>query len=604
MATAGQGRLPRPEVGGTATKARAAAVTDLARFALDHRDLPSLMRAGVEVVQRVLGVEAAQAFELLGGNGMLAAWAAAGEGAPAAKLSLARQAAAALGAPGTVALDVAADPLHTAAGVHAGLATVVPGPEGHVFGVLCAQSHHTRTFDVDDAHFLESVASVLGLGVEHAAARDRVAWVEGHDPLTRLPNRRELVAAIGATCASGRRDLAVVSVVLDLFERLLHDLGGAAADEVLRAVARRLCRSNRGDALVARVGQHRFTLLVPGIASEAEAAELGANFAAVLAQPLRPRPGTPLVSITASIGIATATDHDVPEALVAAADLAVERARELGRNRWFVFDDALRVAARDVAKLEHALREGIGRGELRLHYQPIVDLVTGALHGAEALVRWQHPDQGLLAPDRFIPLAERTGLVVPLGAWVLEEAGRQLAEWATRGLHMPELSVNLSPRQLLEGDIVAVVRRVVDGHGIDPRVLCLEVTENALVEEPARAADALHALTELGVRISIDDFGTGYSSLGQLKRYPLADILKIDRSFVDGVGRDPTDDVIVAAIVGLARGWSAEVVAEGIEQSKQCERLVALGVGFGQGYLWSRPVPADAFEALVAARPA
>jgi diguanylate cyclase (GGDEF)-like protein len=612
MSSAGRERTPEattpestPAVPTTPTRdGRAAAVASLARWALERRDVPELMGAGVEAIARGLDVEVAQAFELLEGTGMLAAWASTGPSLEGSALSLAQQAAVALQADGPVTLDAGAETLHAVVGVHAGIAVVVPGPDGRAFGVLCAQSHTARSFDEHDAAFLQSVANVLGLAVAGTAASDRSAWVEGHDPVTGLPNRRHLLSAIDEEIENHRRDVAVVSIVLDLFERVLHDLGGAAGDEVLRAVARRLRRFAGAGDVVARVGHHAFALLVHGPSTDEEVAELAVRVTETVAKPLRTRAGAGQLSVTASVGAAVAAADDTPEGLVAAADLAVQRARELGRNRWFVFDEALRVAAREVAELEHALRDGIPRDELRLHYQPIVDLATGALRGAEALVRWEHPTRGLLAPDLFIPLAERTGLVVPLGAWVLEEAGRQLARWAKRGLRLPELSVNLSPRQLLEGDLVAVVRRVVETNGLDARTLCLEVTENALVDDPARIADTLHALTEIGVRISIDDFGTGYSSLGQLKRFPLADVLKIDRSFVDGVGRDPIDDVIIAAVVGLARGWSAEVVAEGIERSEQCEMLAARGVGLGQGYLWSPPVPADAFEALVAARPA
>ena len=278
--------------------------------------------------------------------------------------------------------------------------------------------------------------------------------------------------------------------------------------------------------------------------------------------------------LSASIGIAIAGPGDSPETLLRDADAAMYQAKAGGKGRWELFDEEMRSSARFRLETENALHRALERDELRIYYQPIIELAAAPAPGAEALVRWQHPDRGLVAPDAFIDLAEETGLIVPIGAWVLEEACRQLMEWRAGGQVSPEFSmaVNLSARQLAQADLVAQVAAALERTGAPPELVCLEITESVLMAETT--IEAIDALRALGVRLSIDDFGTGYSSLGYLRRFPV-DSVKVDRSFVDGLGTESEDSAIVAAVVGLGHALGLSVVAEGVETELQLAELRA-----------------------------
>jgi predicted signal transduction protein with EAL and GGDEF domain len=351
----------------------------------------------------------------------------------------------------------------------------------------------------------------------------------------------------------------------------------------------------RAEDSVARFGGDEFVVLSEDVPDETEAEALAARMAAVLAAPINVAGED--TTVTVSIGIAFApagaTQH-TPESLVRDADAAMYRAKEEGRNRSKVFDAATRALALARHDTVNALRRGIAHGELVVHYQPVVQLGCGTTVGFEALVRWSHPERGVLAPGEFLALAEETGLVVPLGALVLERACHQLAAWRDAGGPAGGLSmsVNLAARQLLAPDLATVVEGVVRHSGIDPARLCLEITESALLADTELSARALARLKALGVRIGVDDFGTGFSSLTYLKRFPV-DVLKIDRSFVSGLCHDPQDRAIVAAVIDLAHAFGLTTVAEGVETADQLARLTALGCEQGQGYLWSRPLPPD-----------
>jgi EAL domain-containing protein (putative c-di-GMP-specific phosphodiesterase class I) len=355
---------------------------------------------------------------------------------------------------------------------------------------------------------------------------------------------------------------------------------------------------------VARLEGDRFVVL-SGDAVNTESVALATRLRAAVSQPIQAG-GTEAV-ITCSVGVALAPADDAA-ALLLHADTAVCRAKQDGRDRTVLFDERLREMTTDRFGLLADLRHAVARDQLRLHYQPIVALEGESVVGVEALVRWQHPERGLVPPDEFIQLAENRGLIVDIGEWVLREACRQAALWTCAGaggqpLHM---AVNISALQLAPSaglvDSVAEILRV---SGVDPSMIVLEVTESALMGDAEAALGILTQLKALGVSLAIDDFGTGYSSLVYLKRFPV-DVLKIDRSFIGGLGQDPEDSAIVASVVGLARAVGIVAVAEGVETTGQLVALQELGCEFGQGYLWSRPMPAIELDrtVLVDGRPA
>ncbi len=306
--------------------------------------------------------------------------------------------------------------------------------------------------------------------------------------------------------------------------------------------------------------------------------------------------------LAASIGIALADRDSTAADLLRDADAAMYRAKDLGRGLTAVFDPAIRVRASARLEATTALRRALSEGELRLHYQPVVDLADERLLGFEALVRWQHPERGLLGPGAFITDAEETGLIVPLGEWVLRTALEQSARWAATGTASapPHVSVNLSARQLDEPDLAGVIATALEGSALPASALTLEITESVVMRDVLRNVEHLRALREIGVDLSIDDFGTGYSSLVYLKRLPVT-TLKIDREFVDGLGRDAHDSAIVAAIIAMARALELRVVAEGVETPRQLAELRRLGCDAAQGFLFSRPVPAEEAERWVQA---
>ncbi len=298
--------------------------------------------------------------------------------------------------------------------------------------------------------------------------------------------------------------------------------------------------------------------------------------------------------MTASVGIAlSGGELETPETLLRNADAAMYRAKEHGRARAEVFESDAHDRAVRHLRTGNELHRALERGELRLHYQPIMNLETGHVSGFEALLRWEHPQRGLVRPDDFVGLAEETGLVVPIGVWALEEACRQAAIWQTAGSDL-SISVNLSPRQLAEPGLPDDVARVLHSTGINPESLWLEITENTLMRDAETAVRILGSLRSLGVRLAVDDFGTGYSSMSYLKRFPVQ-ALKVDRTFVDGLGREPEDTVICTAVVSLAHALGLHAVAEGVETPEQLAELRTLGCELAQGYLFGKPAPADHF---------
>ena len=418
-----------------------------------------------------------------------------------------------------------------------------------------------------------------------------------HDALTGLANRALFMDRLGQALARMRgrrgRDFSVLVIDLDRFKVVNDSLGHVAGDELLVAVGHRLLRCVRPEDTVARLGGDEFTVLVEDVPDAGEAARVAGRIQRELSLPLL-LAGHEVVS-TPSIGIVHGRpDYASGEEILRDADLAMYRAKSRGRAGHAEFDPAMHKSAVALLKLENDLRRAVERHEFVLHYQPVVSLASGALAGFEALVHWQHPQRGLLRPLEFVPLAEETGLVVPLGEWVLREACRQTQAWAQR-FAFPALTVgvNLSARQFLSPGIVETVARALAETGLPPRSLRLELTESMLMENAPRAAQVLADLRGQGVSLDLDDFGTGYSSLAYLHNFRL-DTLKIDRSFVSR-GDDGWE--IVEAIVNLARGLRLTLIAEGVENQLQRARLCALGCEYGQGYLFGKPLPPAELEA-------
>jgi diguanylate cyclase (GGDEF)-like protein/PAS domain S-box-containing protein len=423
-----------------------------------------------------------------------------------------------------------------------------------------------------------------------------------HDPLTGLPNRTLYLDRLGQAVARRRRRegtrFAVLFLDLDRFKIVNDSLGHLAGDALLVALAERLASCLRTDDTVARLGGDEFAILLDDIEDELEATRVVDRIQQALRNPFV-LDGHEVFS-TASIGITFGGPSDRrPEELLRDADTAMYRAKALGRDRHEIFDEAMHARAVAALTLESELRRGLERGELRLLYQPIVSLASGGTVGLEALVRWQHPERGLLAAADFVPLAEETGLIVPVGHWVMEEACRAARACREAGAAPLPVSVNLCAREFTQGDLPARVRGLLERHGLEPGSLRVEITESLIMDDPATAVARCLALREMGVGIEIDDFGTGYSSLSSLRRFPV-DALKIDRSFVLGVHERPEDTEIVRAIVSLAAALQLGVVAEGVETGEQAAALRALGCELAQGHLFARPLPRE--EAFVRPR--
>ena len=433
---------------------------------------------------------------------------------------------------------------------------------------------------------------------ERRASGEALAHQAIHDPLTGLPNRLHFVERVDQELARAEQRherIAVLFLDLDRFKVVNDSLGHSAGDRLLVAVADRLSATMGPTDIVARFGGDEFTILCHNVTSEETAELVAERLAQAIARPVALIEGE--VFVTASVGIAlSGKPGDTPETLLRNADAAMYRAKDNGRDRAELFDAKTHHRVVDDLRTGNELHRAIERGEMRVYYQPVISLDTGALFGFEALIRWEHPERGLVPPMEFVPLAEETGLIVPLGAWALEEACRQAVRWHEAAPDAPQLSmsVNLSPRQLAEAALPNEVARVLHDTGIRPGSLWLEITESTLMRDAESAVSALGALRALGLHLAVDDFGSGYSSLAYLERLPV-EALKVDRSFIAGVGARKDSTAIVDAIVSLGRALHLSTVAEGIENPQQLRQLRAMGCDLGQGYLFGPAKPAEAY---------
>jgi diguanylate cyclase (GGDEF)-like protein/PAS domain S-box-containing protein len=446
---------------------------------------------------------------------------------------------------------------------------------------------HTIQYRGRSARFALSVDVTARLAYE-----SQLQHLAVHDELTGLPNRTLLLDRLATALAHAQHHHTMVAVLYVDLDRLtpVNDVHGRdEGDAVLQTFATRLSESAAPDETVARISGDEFVVMCPEVSGATEAISVAGRIEGLLAQPFVV--GGVEVFLTASIGVIMSSGGDVPDELVRDAQAAMRRAKERGGDRFEMFDDEIRSQALVRVQTGHELRQAIQADELCLHFQPEIDFRTGTCTGVEALVRWNHPTRGLLAPIHFIPIAEETGLIVPLGRWVLRAACRQAAAWRKAGTGPPSVSVNLSAREIAQPDLVGRVSEALDQAGLDPSGLRLEITETSIMDDPEGAAEVLASLRDLGVRLDIDDFGTGYSSLLYLRRFAV-DYLKIDRSFVAGIGENQQDDAIVASVIDLAHAFDLGVVAEGVETVAQADWLERMGCDLGQGFLWARPVPA------------
>jgi diguanylate cyclase (GGDEF)-like protein/PAS domain S-box-containing protein len=475
--------------------------------------------------------------------------------------------------------------------------------------------HVRQQVEVNERDSLGRAARLVGAVhdiTRRKEAEEQIRRLAYYDPLTDLPNRRHFTEQLQDAIAAAerqQRQLAVMFIDLDHFKRVNDTLGHGAGDELLCIVSARLGQSLRPDDTVvradvdahvgsiARLGGDEFIVLLKNVRHADDAASVARRLVAALAEPVTVA-GTELF-VGSSIGIAVyPADGADMDNLLMNADTAMYHAKEAGRGGYQFYDRAMNARALDRLMMETQLRRALDRGEFVLHYQPRVDVASGHIVGAEALIRWQHPDQGLVQPLDFIPLMEETGLVIPIGEWVLAETCRQVASWQAEGLPVVPVAVNLASTHLRERHLPELIAGLLREHQVDPGLLEIEVTESILLSNPELSLQIAQRIGDMDVRLSIDDFGTGYSSLSYLKRLPIH-ALKIDRSFVRDLTSDPDDAAIITAIIAMAHSLKLKVIAEGVENEAQLAFLRARHCDEYQGWLMRKALVADDFGALL-----
>jgi diguanylate cyclase (GGDEF)-like protein len=489
-------------------------------------------------------------------------------------------------------------------GMRSSAGAAIRGRTG-AFGIIAVHSATVGAFSAEDGQWLASMADLLASALDREDSEARMRHQSLHDALTGLPNRSLFYDRIEHSFARAERTDSLVAVFLldvDQFKTINDSLGHEAGDDLLIALSARLQHVVRGSDTVARLGGDEFVVLCE-IESESEAVHVAERIADAWERPIPVAAGGEIF-VSASIGITIATRRQSAETMLREADAAMYRAKEGGRGRYELFDEEMRQHAFARLRTESDLRRAVEREQFRVHYQPIFDVASQRLLGVEALVRWDRPGNGIVGPAEFIGLTEETGLIAPLGRWVLEQATAQVADWRLRFPHAVGLgvTVNVSGRQLARPEFLSEVETALERSGLEPGTLGLEITESVLLKDASLPRSTLEAVRARGVRVLLDDFGTGYSSLSRLKGIPV-DAIKVDRSFVDGLGAEQDDTAIVSAIVDIADSLGLGTIAEGVETVEQLEALEGLGCQGAQGYLFAKPLCADEFEELLAAGP-
>ncbi|MCW8195056.1 EAL domain-containing protein [Proteobacteria bacterium 005FR1] len=456
----------------------------------------------------------------------------------------------------------------------------------------------------DEEGQIFSVCSICTDITERKMAEDavreqqsRLNFMAFHDVLTGLPNRSLFYDRLNHGLARAQRNrtkLALMMIDVDRFKSVNDSLGRDAGDELLKIVARKVVNGLRKTDTVARIGGDEFIVILENINGVADARRVATKLLRQIAEPIQVA-GEDLQT-SASIGISVyPQDGNAADELLKRADIAMHKAKESGKNNFLYFTEGMDSSAVKFLVVEKDLRTAIEEDQLCLYYQPQVDLQTGDLVGVEALVRWKHPQRGLISPSHFIPLAEETGLIVPLGEWLLRKAAEQQKRWMAAGNYVGKIAVNLSPRQLRQRDFAERLAQILEEADLPPRYMELEITESSAMEHAGETINMLTKLNQMGVSLAIDDFGTGYSSLAYLKRFPIQK-LKIDRSFIHDIHTDQNDASIANSIIGLAHNMMLNVVAEGVENEQQASWLRKRGCDQAQGYLYAQPIPAQKLE--------
>lgn len=483
--------------------------------------------------------------------------------------------------------------------------------DGSMGGLICVLDDASRSWSTEDVATLAEFGNLAGTELQlrqllsdREVREQRLRHESVHDPLTGLPNRTLFMRRLSDATLRARRGqdglFAVLFLDVDGFKLVNDSMGHHVGDEMLISIARRLEGCVRGGDIVARLGGDEFAILLERIIDVRDAAMVAERVQEALQAPLSV--GGYEHGTSASIGVALSSGvNEQPEYVLRSADTAMYRAKNSGRGRYEMFDRAMHAEALTRLQIETDLRHAFDRDEFFLHYQPIISLPTGQIIGAEALVRWRHSERGIVSPATFVPVAEDTGLVVPLGKWVLREACRQAREWrmsAPLNAQSFTISVNLSVREFAQPDLVRTVASILDETGLPPQALRIEITESAIIGQKHPAIETVVQLRALGVAIHLDDFGTGYSALSYLHRLPL-DAVKVDRAFTASIDQEERPLHVVRAIISLAHAIGLEVVAEGVANERQLELLREMGCDLAQGFIFSRPCNAEELGTLL-----
>jgi diguanylate cyclase (GGDEF)-like protein len=481
--------------------------------------------------------------------------------------------------------------------------TPILSHQGAVLGVFAMYSKTVRLPTDLEANLIEVTTRIAGIAIERKLAEDRIHFMANHDALTGLPNRTLLNDRLSQALLYAQRYdrwVTVAFVDLDNFKFVNDSLGHNAGDELLKTVANRMAACVRATDTVVRLGGDEFVVLLLDQPQSADiVSEAIQKLRAAIAEPVH-IDGHDL-TVTCSVGIANYPgDGTDPSKLLANADAAMYRAKEIGRDNFQFYTPELNTKAHEKFLLQEELRSAVARSEFVLLYQPQVDLRTGRVFAVEALIRWKHPTLGIVPPIRFIPIAEETGLIVPIGDWVLREACRQNKAWQDAGLPHINVCVNVSARQFKEKNLIARVISALKDSGLEARYLEMELTESLIMQDVEQAVATMNELQSLGVQLSIDDFGTGYSSLSALKTFPVAR-LKIDKSFIEHLPSNENDKAVAGAVISLGQKLNLRVIAEGVETDEQVAFLRENNCDEMQGYHFSKPIPPQGIEHLLLA---